>query len=371
MKVAYLALSEKYGDPHAGFVHAYEMASNIRREGVEVKLFMQGHAKPAKAGLEVVLVEPGKSLGMNRYSAQKKAIMSELRDCEIIHERFQVNPFTLGLIGGRKYVLEINDPGIVGGLIKSRVYSYLTRKKLSKADAIITQTGTLKSILKKMTRKPIFVVSNGVNTNKFRPGIKSGIREQLGVRKDDILVTYAGSFREWHGVNQIPGIAKHILQKNENVKFLLIGRGDLFDETEALCRGEGRIIFAGARNYEDIPAYLSASDILIAPFDASGHRQLQKYGFWWCPVKLFEYMASGRAVVSYGFREVRNIVKGGGLLAKPGDIDDFANKLLLLVNNRGERERMGERGRKIAESSYDWRRMADRVVEIYDSAIAR
>ncbi|MBI4020055.1 MAG: glycosyltransferase family 4 protein [Candidatus Aenigmarchaeota archaeon] len=365
MKVAYLALSEKFGDPHAGFVHTHEMARAIARKGVKIKLLIQKGDTKTKPSVETIFLP---ARGASKYFFYKKIIEPEIADCDLVHERFHANPVTLGMIKNRKYVLEVNDPGIVKGEIKGRLYSYLIGKKLRRADAIITQTSTLKSILEKKTNRPIFVVPNGVDTSRFRPGIKSDIRERLGIKKGDILIAYAGSFREWHGVEQIPYIASRILRKHSNVRVVLIGEGMLFDRTKAACKGEKNIMFTGGIAYNELPEYLSASDVLIAPFDVSGYRPMEKYGFWWCPVKLFEYMASGRPVVSYDFPEVRKIVRDAGLLAGPGDVDGFSEKLTELIKDRSLRERLGRRARAIAEE-YDWKKRARSIITIYNKLV--
>ena len=55
-----------------------------------------------------------------------------------------------------------------------------------------------------------------------------------------------------------------------------------------------------------MPKYLVASDILIAPFNTERFKLIEKYGFWWCPVKLFEYLAMGKPILTYEYPEVKN-----------------------------------------------------------------
>jgi len=120
----------------------------------------------------------------------------------------------------------------------------------------------------------------------------------------------------------------------------------------------------GSKPMGEIPAYLSAADIAIAPFNTKKFRKLEKYGFWWCPVKLFEYMASGKPIISYDYFEVKNIVKNSGLLVKPGDFETFQNKLKGLIENKKLRLKLGKMARKIA-LMYDWKYRAEEVYKIY------
>ena len=59
-------------------------------------------------------------------------------------------------------------------------------------------------------------------------------------------------------------------------------------------------------------------------------------------------MSSGKPIVSYDYYEVRNIVKDAGLLAKPGDFNDFINKLNELINNKKLRIKLGDKARNLA-----------------------
>lgn len=368
MKVAYFAFSERFGAPDAGFVHTYNIVKNLARL-VSVKLFIKTE-KIEKENFEIVnVVLPNMKNILHtspfKYLKSYTEIKKKTKDVDVIHERFHINPIDLLFVKNKKYVLEVNDPGIETWTGMRRIfYSPLAALKFRKCDAIITQTETLRKIIQRHTDKPIHVVPNGVDIEKFNPSIKSDIRERYSIKEDEILITFVGSFREWHGVQDIPEIAKKI--KKENVKFLLVGSGPLFNEIKEKCKNNKKIIFAGARPYDEIPKFLLASNILIAPFNLSEFEQMQKFGFWWSPVKLYEYMASGRAVVSYDFEEIRYIVRDAGLLAAHGNSVDFVEKLEMLIENGILREELGIKARIIAEGEYSWKRRVEEIMEIYE-----
>ena len=367
-KVAYFALSERYGGHDAGFVHAHSVVSFLSKAGVDVELFIGAPAKSVKVDVDCVFVTLPKLSNVFRvnplsYIRSFFEIRRRLKDVDIVHERFHVNPVDLLFLGNRKYVLEVNDPAIeLAHGFKRVLYRWLVRMKYGRADAIVVQTETLKGIVSKHTDTPIYVVPNGVDVSRFRPGVRSDFRKRYGFSKSDVVVTFVGSFREWHGVLDVARMARRLA----HAKFLLVGSGRLFSEVQRETAGVDNVVLAGAVDYDEVPGIMAGgSDVLIAPFSTKGFAELDEYGFWWCPVKLFEYLASGRPVVSYDFAEVRKIVGDGGLLAKPGDFEGFVERVGKLVDDMGLREELGERARVLAKEKYGWGKRVDELVRIY------
>jgi glycosyltransferase involved in cell wall biosynthesis len=165
----------------------------------------------------------------------------------------------------------------------------------------------------------------------------------------------------------MPEIAKR-LAYHRNVKFLLIGSGPIYESVKNLSKGLP-IEFTGSLSDREIPEILASSDILIAPFDASGYNALETYGFWFCPVKLFEYMASGKAIVSFGYKEVKRIIRDAGLLAEPNNLNEFINKIEMLIEDGKLRRCLGSKARKIAEKEYSWKRRAEQTIDVYNKVL--
>lgn len=367
LNVAYFAFSEEYGGNHAGFTHSFYIIKALSNLDVKIKAFFKFESNLGYNGLDVnaVIFPSLKNLfkvNPFEYIGSYFSVRKKIRNVEIIHERFHVNPIDLFFIGKKPYILEVNDPAIV--LHDSFLYKYLINLKFRRCNCIITQTETLKKILSKYTNKQIYVVSNGVDTSVFGSNIKSNIRKIYNIKNNEILVIYVGAFMQWHGVNDFVSLAN----KFKNVKFLMIGDGPEFENVKKSSYGMSNLILLGSKHPEEIPKYLYAADICIAPFNTEKFKKLDKYGFWWCPVKLFEYMATGKPVLSYNYEEVKNIIKDGGLLAQPGNFKDFTKKLDTLINNLKLRSKLGNKARKIA-LNYDWSYRAKEIYEIYKKCL--
>ncbi len=367
LKVAYFAFSENYGARHAGFTHSYNMIKSLLGMLNIVAFFSSKKRIVSNLDIYGVLFPSTKTiLGVNplKYFSSYFFVRNSIKDVDLIHERFHINPIELLFVGNKPYILEINDPAMV--LHENFFYKFLINLKLKKCDCIITQTETLKDILSKYTNKPIYIVSNGVDTSLFRPGVKNNIREKFNVKKNEVLAVFVGAFMPWHGVM---GVAK-LAGKFNNVKFLMIGGGPEFDNVKKISFGVRNLILLGPKSAEEIPKYLAAADICLAPFDTKKFSKLDDYGFWWCPVKLFEYIASGKPVLSYDYYEVKNIIKEGGLLAKAGDFNDFTNKFKELINNKKLRIKLGKNARMIS-LKYDWKYRAKEVYGVYKKCLKK
>ena len=101
---------------------------------------------------------------------------------------------------------------------------------------------------------------------------------------------------------------------------MFIGEGPELPRVREAAAGLDGVIFTGALPHAQMPACLAACDIGVAPFDAGVHRPLS-LGFYWSPLKIFEYMAAGLPVVAPAFDRILALVEHNreGLLYRRRD----------------------------------------------------
>ncbi len=371
LRVSYLALSERYKEHHAGYTHAFSIAQHLRKKGVSLTLYFKGdslqHFRTGSLPIStLVLPHSHRLFSFLSFIRSYRFLRRETKHADLIHERFHVNPIDLLFIHDKKYMLEVNDPAFVLYFgLKGKVYSYLTRKKLQRCDAVITQTETLKKILQHYTHKPIFVIPNGVDTHLFSPHLNGiSVRKKYHLSQTQKVVGFLGSFNLWHGVQDILLFAKAL----PDVTFFCIGDGPLFNEVREHTREQKNIILAGAQPHERIPSYLAACDLFIAPFNPARFPSLERFGFWWCPVKLFEYMAMGKPTVSYDYLEINTILKGAGVLVAPGDHAAFIAALRILLAKKTMRDALGKKAVLRARES-TWEQRAADTLAAYEQIL--
>jgi len=85
--------------------------------------------------------------------------------------------------------------------------------------------------------------------------------------------------------------------------------------------------------------------------------------------KIMEYMALGKAMVQFELKEGRYSAGESSLYARPNDVDDLIEKLLLLIDDEELRNRMGALGRERVERVLSWQHEAPRLIAAYEHLI--
>jgi glycosyltransferase involved in cell wall biosynthesis len=274
------------------------------------------------------------------------------------------------LVFKRKLVLEMNgiaheEQRLRSESILSRMFSVGIQKAEKMApqysNRIVSVTTQIASyLIGNFNCRPekIKVITNGVNTEEFRPildvNLLGNLRSRLGIDREERVVAFVGNLAPWQGVEYLIGAAPMLLKKNQGTRFLIVGGGPLKDalmaETNRLAISN-YFVFTGMVDHEEIPLYINLADICVLP------KRRLKSGY--SPIKLYEYMACGKPVVA---SRVEGLIfleeEGAGLLVEPENVDDLEKALDDLLQDPGKRASMGSTGLKIAVERYSWKSKA-------------
>ncbi len=153
------------------------------------------------------------------------------------------------------------------------------------------------------------------------------MRGRYGIPADAVLVTFIGTFGQWHGVEVLARTIRREAEwaRTTGVRFLLVGDGLKMAEVRAELEGLRDVaVLAGLVPQDDVPLYLAASDVLVSPHvpNADGSP------FFGSPTKLFEYMAAGKAIVASDLDQIGDVLRDGlAILVRPGDEEDLGHGL--------------------------------------------
>jgi glycosyltransferase involved in cell wall biosynthesis len=236
---------------------------------------------------------------------------------------------------------------------------------LTEADAVLAVSSLLREHVIALGAKPerVHVFPNGVNPDLFHPApVDRRLRARLGLDGGPV-VGFLGGLRPWHGVEALPVLLDKLSRRHKRLQLVIAGDGQLRPELELGLRQRrllGRAVFTGALAHEDVPAVVRQFDIALAPYPKLDH------AFYFSPLKLFEYMACGVAVVASRAGQIAEIVHQGrtGLLCPAGDVDAMAVACDRLLCNTRLRRALGRAAAKAVAGRFTWDVNARRAVEL-------
>ena len=204
---------------------------------------------------------------------------------------------------------------------------------------------------------PITVVNNGIDTERFVPGLPAdqlAARSSLGIPADVPVVAFVGRLAPGKGQDTL----LEVMQGLSQAHLLLIGDGDQFGSLadRAVQLGvSDRVLFAGNRT--DVERLLITADAFAMASVSEG-----------LPLSVLEAMACGLPVVAYDLPGLKDVITDGedGRLVPFGDRSALEVALGELLDNGSERREMAAAARKTATSRFDSRLMATEVEAVYD-----
>lgn len=387
MKIAYFHYLYDVRDSSVGAaVHVSELAAAIRTHGHQVRVFAphcmeeNGSARPRK----------GRKSALRRFMSQVKTLISnapllagEWRklkafqpDAVLIRYNYLNCSSTLAArILGIPVILEVNAPMVYEKRRYTRgnlpcIPELVERLNIRLASRVFVVSGQLKRyfIDRSIPEDKITVIPNGVDTGRFHPNVDGqAMRARLGL-SDRLVLGFTGSFHYWHGIGNLVRFILAVLDRFDHSAFLLVGRGPLKDDLERRLSAfiaAGRVVMPGYVDHKEMPQVLAAMDIALAPYPDLPY-------FYYSPLKLFEYMASGKAVIASRVGQVEEIImhEKHGLLVDPDDPEEMSRAAGRLIRDSGMRCRLGRQARSLVKRRYSWRTAADEVIGLMKSVIS-
>jgi glycosyltransferase involved in cell wall biosynthesis len=247
--------------------------------------------------------------------------------------------------------------------------TWLQRQTARRADLIVAITGPLRDdLLKLRPDAKIIVAHDGIRAERFEnlPD-KAAARTEAGWPQDKFIVGYAGRLTTYNMTKGIDTLIHAIagLPDAAEIALALVGGPDaVAEEYRALWVSlnlpDANFLYTGQVPAARVPRILSAFDICAMP-----HPRQEHFIYYTSPLKLFEYMAAGRALVASDLPSWADVLRDGenALLVPAGDAAALGKAIARLKQDHSLRERLAAEAKRDVFTHYTWDRRARAILE--------
>lgn len=359
MKIGYFINFQWYPPKHGNDVHAFQVASQLSKRGHTLNTIFYDYPAP----------------GLNINLFRRRNLPRFIKNTDILYIR------TDGSFGSEKLTLlkilklfsipvvwEINSPldellkwGKSPEEVKHLTFLRTLYAKFANA-AICVSREMQEYAIKVLKIKNSHFVPNGSDKELFHPDKKN---ESLYRNySDNFKVIYAGSsLNKWQALDVIFEVAKKIYTLDKKIIFILITDEKYINIPE---NNRKNIIILGRKDYLELPPFLASADAGLCLYHNYGWNSK----FYFSPLKLFDYMASGLPVIATGVGQINDVIKNNvnGILVN-NDMDQISEKILFLKNNYDCAKMIGQKARHSIENYYNWERVGCETERIFKDAI--
>lgn len=334
---------------------------------------------PVKRFLARFLHEPNQVLTNVRFYFEEQKILEQEKP-DLLITRLEAYTISSVYLANKKHIpviVEADGPVAYEKMTyqnqfwtHQKLLDYFETATLKNSRASFTVSNQLKQyfIEKGIPGDLIHVIPNGADPNRFRPDYPCGEVKQQYQLHNKIVIGFVGSFHYWHGVENLTRVIFETTSHHDNVQFLMVGDGGPLKKSLAKFISEkglsDRVSLTGLVKHEEIPKYIAAMDIVLSPYPKL------KFDYY-SPVKLYEYLSSGKAVVSSPMGQVAEVIRDGenGFLCEPDNIPLMYKKIAELISHPELIKKVGRKARAEALKNYTWKKRGKQLSALCESVV--
>ncbi|MBX4211212.1 MAG: glycosyltransferase family 4 protein [Candidatus Yanofskybacteria bacterium] len=274
---------------------------------------------------------------LDRFAVTLKSFISAFRlqwyvrnqSADIIYSRDELPLYLLSFGQPQNLVFEAHR------FSPQRVFFY--RRFLKKGYKLVVISEGLRQRFLEFGFPPerVLTAHDGIDLEEFTVHeTKEVLRKELNLPLGKKIIGYVGqltTFGREKGVASLLEAFKAIHKQHPESLLLIVGGSgpDIQHYQEASGTNEA-ILFAGYKPHTSVPRYLAACDVLAMPYPDTEH-----YRVFMSPLKLFEYMASGRPIIATDLQSIREVLnEKNAVLVAPDTVDALSEGLLHLLEDK-------------------------------------
>lgn len=286
---------------------------------------------------------------------------------DAIYERYSLWSFAAASFARAEkipYILEVNAP------LREEQRRY---RRLENPVA----AATLESSLLRMASDVVvpsaelrpYLLRRGVQASRLRVIPNAADPERFPdrhVRNDsgEFVIGFLGSLKPWHGLENLVRAFRTLHRRFDGYRLLIAGDGPLRLTMEKSLRGDGLLHaakFCGELTRDEVPEILAQMDVAVAPYP-------RLTGFYFSPLKLYEYMAAGVPIVASDIGQIGSVLahRDTALLHRPGAVREMVESIQEIRRSPALATRLAKNARRILRRRFTWKRNAERVLRLVE-----
>lgn len=213
-----------------------------------------------------------------------------------------------------------------------------------------------------VSKDKVLVSPDGVDLGKF-----SGVVKEIkieGIKEEDYVYGYIGTLKTMGMEKGVEGGLKALALLPQNFKFLIVGgeKQDIeyYKNMSTLLGVSERAIFVGKVPHTDIYSYNMKCNALVAPFPENEH-----YSYFMSPLKIFEYMASKKPIITTNLPSLREVLTDGkdSIMVSPGSPEALAEAIKRLSTDVALSSHLAENAYTEVEEKFTWKIRAVNIIK--------
>lgn len=360
MSAAGLRIAQVSADPgitpggtKGAALHLRGIATGLQGRGVEVTTF----AKHRPAG-----PYPAPVVRFGDTDLAEQLAVTGPHDA--VYERYSlghVSGLEAARSCGQPFVLEVNAP-LVDEASRYRPGSLAPNHRevetrlLSEADVVAVVSTPLAEWVAGVrgTDAGIVLTRNGFEADWFA--------RTADVRNPEAPLVFLGHPKPWHGGSMLIEMLERLADRGLRPLLRVVGGGPGASELAALAEGAGvtkQLEVTGPVAPAEVASHLASASLGLAPYPHHDR-------FYFCPLKVIDYLAAGLPVVTSDAGDLPNLVGDAGITVPGGNVEAFSEAVAMLLGNADRRAAMGAAGRRRAMASMTWTHVAERLLAELD-----
>lgn len=366
MKIAYIANSIIPG-MSANSVHVMKMCEALKKNGADVTLIISKHFGLEQSIDEFAYYGIEEKFKILRVGFSKAPYgiwnllfsiwaIATAKKCgsDVIYTRSPIAARLLAM-GNKEFIFEYH------GVKFSKWYS---EKKILHADNLrnfVVITNSLKDYYIKnynLKEDKILVLPDAVNLDEYKKDGRPLFSEER------LKLAYVGGLYQGRGVDIIIEMAK---QDPDNDYLIVGGRKEQVEFWKKQLNGSiENLTMMGQIPNADVPDILLKQDILLMPHQKHvGMNGEENIANWTSPMKMFEYMASGRVILSSNLPVLQEILedKKNAYLLKPDRVSEWLDKIKYISSHKEEARAVARQAKEDVKA-YTWEKRTEKIIQI-------